>query len=519
MVAAACATGPSTPPPAPPSNLLLITLDTVRADRLGAYGAAGAATPALDGMARAGVRFEQAIAAAPLTLPSHATILTGLPPTRHGLRHNGAGRLADPIDTLAERLRAAGYDTAAFVGAFVLDRRFGLDQGFALYDDEIPRGATAPHLEAERPASAVVERALGWLAEREGRPFFAWVHLYDPHAPYAPPEPFRSRFPAQPYEGEIAAVDAQVGRLLAEIESRGWSDRTLVAVAGDHGESLGEHGEATHGLLLYEATLRVPLLLRGAGLPAGGVVRAPVGLTDLGPTLAGLLGRDMAPPQGGRDLSADLRAGREPAPADLYSETEYPRSFGWAALAALRRGGWKLIAGPRPELYDLSLDPDEARDRSASGAAHRSGAGREPRGSARPPARPPHLPPRTPRPGPAWPAWAMSRRGPWKPGPRRCVIRRRWSPSSAPTRRRGPRSTPDGPARRRASSSRWWRKTPPTRCSGRSWRGPCARPATCRGRWSTAAASPPRRRGIRRPGTTSPSPCARPASSPRRSGR
>jgi arylsulfatase A-like enzyme/Flp pilus assembly protein TadD len=364
LAAAGCVAPVSTPAPSAPPNLLLITLDTVRADRIGAYGAPAAATPALDALARDGIRFEQAIAPAPLTLPAHATLLTGLLPPHHGLRLNGAGRLPDGIETLAERLRAEGYRTGAFVGAFVLDRRFGLDQGFDLYDDEIPRGATSPRLEAERPASTVVDRALAWLAPANPQPFFVWVHLYDAHAPYAPPEPFRTRFAERPYEGEIAALDAQVGRLLAELERQGPADQTVVAVAGDHGEALGEHGEATHGLLLYESTLRVPLLLRGPGLVAGQVVREPVSLADLAPTLAGLAGRPLAP-RDGRDLARVLLAGQPPAGADVYAETEYPRSFGWAGLAALRRGEWKLISGPRPELYDLGADPAEAHDRSA----------------------------------------------------------------------------------------------------------------------------------------------------------
>ncbi len=353
-------------------NLVLVTLDTVRADRLGAYGYAAAETPALDRLAREGMRFDQAICAAPLTLPSHATILSGLTPPHHGLRNNGAGQFPQNRETLATRLSSDGYRTGAFVGSFVLDRRFGLARGFDVYDDEIERDPNAPGtLEAERPGSVVVDRALDWLekAEREGdRPFFAWVHLYDAHAPYTPPEPFRGRHLQALYDGEIAFVDAQVGRLLDFLERHSLAKNTVVAVVADHGESLGEHGELTHGLLLYEPTLRVPFIVRAPGLLAAGRrVKSPVGVVDLAPTLAGLLGRDfgesnvfpVAAAVDGRDLSAILRSGKDAPERDLYSETEYPRSFGWSGLHALRRGRLKYVAAPHAELYDLSKDPGE----------------------------------------------------------------------------------------------------------------------------------------------------------------
>lgn len=360
--------------PAAGWNLLLITLDTLRADRLGCYGRANAETPALDGLAARGLRFDQAQSAVPLTLPSHATILSGLLPPRHGLRDNGRGSLPADVPTLATQLGAAGYRTGAFVGAFVLDHRYGLARGFATYDDEIPRRQNA--LEAERPGSEVVDRALAWLAAappaQERKPFFAWVHLYDAHAPYAPPEPFRSRHPGDAYGGEVAAVDAQVARLLDALARRGDAERTIVVVAGDHGESLGEHGELTHGLLLYQGTLRVPLLVAATGILPPGVVRESVGLADVAPTLAALLGQpltaaDAAPPDG-RDLSAPLLAGKEPPAADLYAESRYPATFGWSPLLALRRGALKYVTATtaKPtgtaELYDLAADPGEAHD-------------------------------------------------------------------------------------------------------------------------------------------------------------
>jgi arylsulfatase A-like enzyme/Flp pilus assembly protein TadD len=353
---------PASPPP-PRRNLLLVTLDTVRADHLGSYGDRGASTPALDRLAREGVRFAEAQTAAPLTLPAHATLLSGLLPLHHGVHANGLGAFPTDRPTLATELGAAGYASAAFVGAFVLDRRFGLGRGFDSYDDEIPHGPEGPSLEAERPGAAVVDRALAWLGKERAAPFFAWVHLYDAHFPYAPPEPYRSRFAAAPYEGEVASVDAQVGRLLDFLASTGRDRDTVVVVAADHGEGLGEHGERAHGLLLYESTLRVPLLLRAPGvLPAGGVVRQPVGLVDVAPTVLDLLGAPVPGGLDGRDLAAALRAGKEPEPAALYAETEYPATFGWTALHALRLGNSKLVRGVESELYDLAADPAETRD-------------------------------------------------------------------------------------------------------------------------------------------------------------
>ncbi|MDX2000371.1 MAG: sulfatase-like hydrolase/transferase, partial [Thermoanaerobaculia bacterium] len=328
------------------------------------YGYAPAETPVLDRLAAEGLRFDQAMAAAPLTLPSHATLLSGRLPQHHGLRLNGAGSLPTELPTLASVLGAAGYRTGAFVGAFVLDRRFGLARGFEVYDDEIPRDPTRPEgLEAERPGHVVVDAAVAWLAQADPRPFLLWVHLFDAHAPYEPPEPFRSRHAGRPYDGEVAELDHQVGRLLAALEQTGRGGRTIVAVVADHGESLGDHGELTHGLLLYEPTVRVPLLLRGPGLPAGRTVAAPVSTADLAPTLAGLAGVPF-PALGldGRDLSADLATGAELPTGDLYAETQYPSLFGWSPLSAVRRGRFKYIDSSRPELYDLANDPQELRD-------------------------------------------------------------------------------------------------------------------------------------------------------------
>ena len=345
-------------------NLLLVTLDTVRADHVGAWGYRGGETPNLDRLAAEGVRFAEAETPVPLTLPSHATILSGLLPPEHGLRNNGVGRFPAAPATLATDLAAAGYRTGAFIAAFVLDHRYGLNRGFAIYDDDIPRDTVAG-LDARRPGRVVVDRALEWMDRGATKPFFAWVHLYDAHAPYASPEPFATRFAATPYDGGIAEDDAQLGRLLADLDRRGLAARTVVAVVGDHGEELGEHGELTHGLLLYEPSLHVPLIVRAPGvLPAGSVVGTPVSLVDLGPTLAGLLDRPLVAPAGraldGRDLSVTLRRRREPSAVDLYSESMYGTSFGWSPVEAIRRGDLKYIAAPRPELYNLARDPHEA---------------------------------------------------------------------------------------------------------------------------------------------------------------
>jgi len=355
--------------PAPRLNVLLVTIDTLRADRVGAGIA-----PTLDALAASGLWFAAARTAAPLTLPSHATIHTGLLPPEHGVRENGAGALAPEHATIARLLKEAGYQTAAFVGAFVLDRRFGLAQGFDAYDDQIPRDpSAADRLEAERPAGAVAERALAWLANRQSAinpqsatrnpPFFAWVHFYDPHAPYTPPPEYAARAKT-PYDGEVAYADAQLGVLLDAVRRRGALDRTLVVVAGDHGEGLGDHGERTHGMLLYESTLRVPLVIaapRSMGFHAARI-DAAVSLAEIAPTILRIAG--VAPPASmkGRDLT---RIGR--AAFDLYSETDYPRVAGWSPLQALTDGRWKMIrAGAAAEVYDLRNDPREAHDVSGA---------------------------------------------------------------------------------------------------------------------------------------------------------
>jgi len=326
-------------PEHPKYNLLLITLDTFRADRVGQL------TPAISGLARDGVSFVSADSTVPLTLPAHSSILSGVIPPHHGLRNNGAGVFPDNRETLATLLSKGGWRTGAFVSSFVLDRRFGLNRGFDVYDDEVKRDPTdaAANLEAERRGADTVDRALAWLKQGDARPWFAWVHLYDAHAPYAPPPPY-----PQSYDGEIAYVDAQVARLLAAVDRA----NTIVAIVGDHGEALGEHGELTHGLLLYEPTLHVPMIIASPELKPR-IVRDAVSSVDLAPTLAALAAVPFPANADGRDLFG------KDATHDLYAETEYPAQFGWSDLTAMRRGDLKLIRAPQPELYDLGRDHGE----------------------------------------------------------------------------------------------------------------------------------------------------------------
>lgn len=343
-------------PPSPPS-VLLVTIDTLRADRVGAYGDAAARTPTIDALARAGTLFESAYAAAPITLPSHATLLTGLLPPAHGVRGNGSFVLGSGPRTLAEALKARGLQTAAFVGAFPLARRFGLARGFDHYDDALER-APGLHFEfPERRADAVVAAARGWLGTRPG-PVFVWVHLYDPHAPYAPPEAFRG---SDPYRGEIAFADSALAPLLAAWDAR--SGPSVVVLTADHGEAFGEHDEESHSLFVYDTTLRVPLIVRAPGVPAGRRVTAPVGLVDVAATVSDLAGASGLP---GTSLRGQWLPGAAPA-APLYAETLSPQlDFGWSDLRAWRDGGYKLIRAPKPELYDLAADPGETHNRIAA---------------------------------------------------------------------------------------------------------------------------------------------------------
>lgn len=336
-------------------NLLLVTMDTTRADALACYGNRRIETPTADRLAREGVLFSQVVAPAPATLPSHASMMTGLYPYRHGARANALFRLADEHTTLAEILSAHGYATGAVISAYVLDSRFGTAQGFDHYDDDVGEGSPEALIDiAERPADATTARAIVWLRERTGERFFLWVHYFDPHSRYEPPSPYAEQYERFPYAGEVAFVDAQLGKLIEALDELDLTEQTLVVVAGDHGEGLGQHEEGTHGTMLYDSTLWVPLVMRCGGRLGGGVhVDRPASLVDVLPTALGLLGIDAPGAIDGVDLARP--AGGEQRP--LFTETlEGFIEYGYAALLGVRVGSMKYIHGPDPELYDLSED-------------------------------------------------------------------------------------------------------------------------------------------------------------------
>jgi arylsulfatase A-like enzyme/Flp pilus assembly protein TadD len=355
--------------PRPRPNLLLITLDTTRADRLGCYGYSAGRTPVLDSLAASGILCERAYTVAPLTLPAHASLLTGLYPAENGVRTNGRGRLDDGIPTLAEVLKRRGYETAAFVASFVLDAKFGLDRGFRTYDDELPADEPgAAELHRQRSGEAVVDAALAWLNQKHSGSFFCWVHLYDPHAPYlSHADLFGEAFADRPYDAEIAYVDQQVGRLVEFLRTNGLDSRTLVVVVGDHGEGLGEHVERTHGSTLYNVTMQVPLIFHQAGrLSAGGRVAANVSLIDVSPTIVDLLGLPDPRKITGKSFAGGLMGGELP-PAICYGATDEPfLTNGWSPLRSLTESRWKYIRTTREELYDLAADPEERENLAES---------------------------------------------------------------------------------------------------------------------------------------------------------
>jgi arylsulfatase A-like enzyme/Tfp pilus assembly protein PilF len=343
-------------------NVLLVTLDTTRADRLGCYGYAGAETPNLDRLAARGVVYERAYTVVPITLPAHATLHTGLLPPEHGLRINGVHRLVDTIPTLAEILKARGYRTGAFVSSLVLDARFGLARGFDAYDDRLGSGSAGPR--AERSAAETISAALAWLETDSSRPVFCWVHLYDPHEPYQDHrDEFGDRFPGRPYDAEIAYLDRHLGRLFEWLARRGVEKRTFIVVAGDHGEGLGDHQEATHGYLAYNSTMHVPLLIQHPeGNQPGRRVAEPVSLADVFPTILDGLG--IPPAQGtiGRSL-APWQQSSPLKPRGCYGETEAPlMEGGWSPLRTWTTARWKYIQSTRAELYDLEADPAELQN-------------------------------------------------------------------------------------------------------------------------------------------------------------
>jgi arylsulfatase A-like enzyme/Tfp pilus assembly protein PilF len=362
VAAAACRPAPPRP------NVLIVTIDTLRADRVGCYGFGLARTPTIDGLAHEGVRCTDAASVAPITMPSHTSIMTGLYPPAHGVRDNGAYALGDGVTTLAERLKAAGYETHAFVSAAVLDHVYNLVQGFDTYDDDLSAEDSPPlFMIRDRPGPRTADRVLGWLDQWLGqtsrRPFFTWVHFYDPHQPYEAKGNDLYLLPT-PYDREIAVADRSLGRIIDRLRTAGVLDDTIVVLTADHGESLDEHGEKTHGLFIYDATIHVPLVWRyPRALPSGSTYGDPVRSVDIVPTLLTLLDLPGADETQGTSLAAAFQ-GRERKP-DLpqYSESLLAElGFGMAPLQSIRRHGTKYIRAPRPELYDLHADPHELKN-------------------------------------------------------------------------------------------------------------------------------------------------------------
>jgi arylsulfatase A-like enzyme/Tfp pilus assembly protein PilF len=346
-----------------PPNVLLITLDTVRADRIGAYGYAKGATPTLDRLARDGIRFADATSQAPLTGPAHAALLTGQYPARLGVRDNATTPIPPGTRTLAQALKDTGYRTGGFIGAFILGSEYGFGQGFDVFDATFARFTTGNKLQAQRVGGEVVDQAVKWLRHVGGQPTFTWIHLYDAHAPYEAPAPFRARFAASPYDGEIAYVDSCVARIIDALEQTRQLDSTVISIVADHGEGLGDHGEAEHGLFLYDAVLHVPWILRlPARESAGKVVDTQVRSIDVAPTLAAIAGAAM-PRVDGESVVPLIRGGARRDPAPSYAETYYPKwHFGWSELRSVRVGDWKYIDAPKPELYDMRADARETRN-------------------------------------------------------------------------------------------------------------------------------------------------------------
>jgi len=354
-------------------NLLVITLDTIRADRLGAYGNTRVQTEFIDGLADRGVLFESCVAPTPLTLPSHTSLFTGTYPVLHGVRDNGNYVVPKDLTTMAELMNGAGYRTGAFVGAFVLSSRWGLDQGFESYTE--PKGGFDPTLvsfaQIQRRAEVVVDDALAWLQEDPEQPWFAWVHLYDPHLTYDPPPAFAREYPDDPYLGEVAYSDAQLARLHAYLTSTGLDANTLIVFAGDHGEGLGDHGELDHGLLLYQTTSRAPLIISHPNAPTSGVRREEaVSLVDILPTIVEAIGLPLPSNVQGQSLWPLIGGEGVFEERPIFAETHYPKlHFGWSPLTALQTRRFQLIQSSEPELYDLENDPHQERNIFAADSA------------------------------------------------------------------------------------------------------------------------------------------------------
>ena len=360
-----CGTGEEVP------GILLITIDTTRADHLGCYGYDAIETPNLDRLAASGVLFEEAQSAVPVTLPSHATMFTGQVPAVHGVRYNGMFKLGEGSVTVAERLAAAGWTTIGMPAAYPLKTSTGIGQGFQVYRDlfeEIPEADIGP--DGERKAGEITDQAIEWLQGRSKEiPFFLWLHYWDPHLPYNPPFPFSSTYRDRPYDGEIAYMDQEIGRLIAYLEAEGIDRDILILVAGDHGEGLFDHGEKLHANLVYQSTMHVPLIARAPGCRNGSRIEEPVSLVDVGPTILDYAGLEPGGQVQGVSLKNAIN-GEVPQPKSIYFESlSGSLSFGWSPLEGLRRGRWKYIRSTGPELYDLQEDPGELTDLSATNGA------------------------------------------------------------------------------------------------------------------------------------------------------
>jgi arylsulfatase A-like enzyme/Flp pilus assembly protein TadD len=362
-----CSPACSSKPPAPKDrfNVLLVTIDTLRADRLGCYGGTSVPTPNIDRLAGQGTVFARAFAHTPLTLPSHASILLGTTPVAHGVHDNIDFVVRPEHVTLAEHLKANGYRTAAFVSASPLDSRFGLDQGFDVYDDSFMAPGSPKTSPAEQPAETVVDKAMRWLMSVESEPWFLWIHIWDPHADYAAPEPFGSRYRDRPYDGEVAYTDFALGRLFGALEESRTSERTLTVLTADHGEGLGDHGERTHGYLAHNATIWVPLIVAA---PGSGSVRSttPVSHSDIVPTVLDVLG--IARPAGLQGVSARRALSGKTLPSRrIYFECLSPYyELGWAPLRGYIAGADKFVQSPIPEVYDLAEDFAETKNLAAT---------------------------------------------------------------------------------------------------------------------------------------------------------
>ena len=368
LALAACDPAPVAQTPTAPTsrpNFIVITLDTTRQDVLSAYGGDASATPMIGQLAAEGARFTRAYSVTPLTIPAHSSLHTGLVPPRHGVRDNGDAFLSPNAVTLAEQLQTAGWATMASVGAEVTSHHWGFAQGFDAYFDELdPTAAEGNRWRVERPAAAVIDDALAWMQPRltEGTPFFAWIHVFDAHDPYTPPPPYDSVYAGRPYLGELAAIDAQLTRLVGALQRAQAYDNTWIIILADHGEGMGDHGEGTHGLLLYDATTRIPLIVRAPGVHVGHVDTSPVSIVDIAPTVLAAAGLTIPAGLDGVDLGPQLRGAPAQADRRVYVESLYGwRHYGTAPQRALIDLEHKLIDSTTPEVY-ARTDRKESTD-------------------------------------------------------------------------------------------------------------------------------------------------------------